>query len=153
MLVWSVLFIAVGPFIHHIILCSIAYADSNDNYQWYSIGALIILFAWIVYAINQFWSVMLLNAAQDLTVTQDQTSVSSNENRNDTVDDINIIEPGCCPIPSPYQLCQFPDNIQRLLETADPALATQPFYRNRIRKILCDDMARYTLYVHTKFSH
>lgn len=49
------------------------------------------------------------------------------------------------PLPVPYMLCRFPDDVQRLLDAADPALATNYTYRNKIRKVLCDDIAQYTL--------
>lgn len=51
------------------------------------------------------------------------------------------------PLPSPYILCKFPEDVQRLLDAGDVALATQPEYRKKLRKALCEDMARYALLV------
>ena len=48
-------------------------------------------------------------------------------------------------LPVPYVLCKFPDDIQRLLDAKDPALSLQPSYRKRIRKAICEDIAKYTL--------
>lgn len=49
------------------------------------------------------------------------------------------------PIPSPYMLCKFPDDVQRLLDAGDVALANEPRYRKLIRKAICEDMAKITL--------
>jgi hypothetical protein len=49
------------------------------------------------------------------------------------------------PIPSPYGLCKFPDDVQRLLDAGDAALATEPWYRKLIREAICEDMWKYTL--------
>jgi hypothetical protein len=49
------------------------------------------------------------------------------------------------PIPFPYVLCRFPDDIQRLLDSADPALATDTTYRKKLRKALAEDVSKYTL--------
>ena len=51
------------------------------------------------------------------------------------------------PVPVPYTLCHFPADIQRLLDKADPAMATDPMYRRKLRKALSEDIAKYTMYV------
>lgn len=48
-------------------------------------------------------------------------------------------------LPVPYVLCKFPADIQCLLDAKDSALALQPSYRKRIRKAICEDIAKYTL--------
>ena len=44
-------------------------------------------------------------------------------------------------LPVLYVLCKFPDDIQRLLD----ALSLQSSYQKRIRKAICEDIAKYTL--------
>lgn len=48
-------------------------------------------------------------------------------------------------IPMLYVLCRMPPDVQRLLSAADPALATDPMYRRKLRKAISEDMAKYTM--------
>lgn len=56
-------------------------------------------------------------------------------------------------IPFPYVLCRFPGDIQRLLDSGEPALATDSLYRRKIRKTLAKDMTKYTLRVFSFRQH
>lgn len=81
--------------------------------------------------------------SQSGPLTSTVTAASSAEHEDDDVS-IDSYQEGR-PVPVPYVLCRFPDDIQRLLDAADPALATDSTYRNKIRKAICADMAQYTL--------
>jgi len=80
-------------------------------------------------------------------VPRSSPDVGASSSNHGTSQDISTHSMSCegRPIPTPYVLCQFPADIQQLLDASDPSLASEVNYRKRIRKALCDDMAQYTL--------